>query len=65
VCDTLDRLSVRIWGTENPLSVMEDVCDSSKVNVFLPFPRQNLRKNFLLRSQMLPVSSTWTCCNCG
>ena len=34
LCGKVNRNNVRVWGTENPKSVVEVACDSRKVNVF-------------------------------
>ena len=34
LCGKINRHNIRIWGTENPKSVVEVACDSPKVNVF-------------------------------
>jgi len=65
VCGKVNSHNVRIWGTENPHETMELVRDSYKVTVFVPIPLAKPTNPFSLRSQLFPVSTTWTCCNCG
>jgi hypothetical protein len=38
----VDRHNVRIWGTENPRVVIENVRDSPKVNVFWPISNEKV-----------------------
>ena len=61
----VNRHNVRIWGTENPHATTEYVRDSPKLNVFVPFPLAKSMDLFSLRSQLLPVLTTCTCCYCG
>ena len=34
VCGHVNRLNVRIWGSENPHTTREHICDSTKLNVW-------------------------------
>jgi len=65
VCGKVNRHNVRIWGTENPHATI-DVRDLPKMNVFCAVSSCKVYGPFFfLRSQLLPVLTTWTCCNCG
>jgi hypothetical protein len=65
VCGNVNHHNVRILGTENPRATMEHVHDSPIVNVFCAVFSCKSTDHFPLRSQLLMVSNTWTCCNCG
>jgi hypothetical protein len=59
-----DEATFYMCGNGNPHVTVEHVRDSPKLNM-LPFPLAKPMNHFTLRSQLLPVSTTWTCCNCG
>jgi hypothetical protein len=59
VCGKVNRHNVRIWSTENPHATVEHVRDSP-MNVFFAVPLAKSTDHSSLRSQLLPVSTTWT-----
>jgi hypothetical protein len=67
MCGKVNCHNVLIWGTKNPHAMMEHLRDSPKVDVVCAVSSCKVYGPFLflfLRSPLLPVSTTWTCCNC-
>jgi hypothetical protein len=66
VCGKVNHHNVRIWGTENPHATIEHVHGFARNEwVLCRFLFAKSTDHFSLRSQLLPVSTPWTCCNCG
>ena len=57
----VNRHNVRIWGTENPRVVIEDVRDSPKVNVFCAISSEKVYGPFLFEQ---PTVNGMIYCTC-
>ena len=53
LCRKVNRYNVRIWGTENPKSVVEVARDFLKVNVFCAMPTVNVYGSFFFSEQTI------------